>query len=222
MTDKVFFMPFDPRRPEFVYAQFEYGATKGGIDKNQIQIDHELAKGHRAISVWWQPGKKNPFLAGLSDGQIYIRGHGMPGYKSIEGGRGGERVDYDEVVDRLLQSGLRKTFAGKIKCYSCHSAEFGDTAGSMDREQVGTPFAQLVADELYARGVRNCTVFGYWGAIDSFVKDGSEGRHKYVRVKKVVDGRMQQVEYGRASEARYQFVGRPRPKKPGLLQRLFR
>lgn len=56
-----------------------------------------------------------------------------PATSPSRGGRGGERVDYDEVVDRLLQSGLRKTFAGKIKCYSCHSAEFGDTAGSMDR-----------------------------------------------------------------------------------------
>jgi hypothetical protein len=32
---------------------------------------------------------------------------------------------------------------------------------------------------------------------------------------------MRQVERGRASEARYQFFGRPRPKKPGFFKRLF-
>lgn len=221
MQNKIFFMPFDPKHPGYLSAQFEYGKMGGGFDKNQIQIDHELAKGHKAFSAWWSPKKKDPFVSSLNTGQIYIRGHGMPGFKSIEGGRGGERVDYDEVVDRLIGAGLNKNFSGDIKCYNCHSAEHGDP-DSTDPEAVGgIPFAQRVADELVGRGYRGCRIFGYYGSIDSFVKDGSEGTHKYVRRRETTGTTTKQVEGGRASEARYEFFGRMKPKKPNIFKRMF-
>lgn len=221
MTSKIFFMPFDPNNPNYLSAQFEYGKVTGGFDKNQVQIDHELSKGKKAFSVWWKPKKKDSFISSLNTGQIYIRGHGMPGFKSIEGGRGGERVDYDEVVDRLIDSGLHKSFAGQIKCYNCHSAENGDPSSNDPEGIGGIPFAQRVADELYIRGFRHCRIFGYFGSIDSFVKDGSEGKHKYVRDRVTTGGVTSQVERGRVSEARYEFFGRAKPKSKNIFKRMF-
>lgn len=222
MTTKVYFMPFDPNHSMIICAQMEYGSIKGGMDKNKQQIDHDIAKGHEAFSVWWNPKKKDPFISSLNTGQVYIRGHGMPGFQSIEGGRGGERVHYDDVVDRLLSAGLHKSFTGDIKCYNCHSAEMGDPTSGDPEVGDGTPFAQRIADELYRRGVRGCRVFGYYGSIDSFAKDGSSGKHKYIRETAFTGGSMQQVERGRVSEGRFQFYGRPTPKKPNLFKRLFR
>jgi hypothetical protein len=140
----------------------------------------------------------------------------MPGFRSIEGGRGGERVNYDVVVDRLIASGLRETFSGKIKCFNCHSAEEG-VVGS-DPEVEGPPFARLVADEMYSRGYKFCTFYGYYGSVDSFAKDGSAGVHKYAR--HVVNGKY--VELGCASEARVQFHPRVKFRKPNFFQSLFR
>jgi hypothetical protein len=212
MADKVFFMAADPKHPMFIAAQLEYG-NKGPAEmqKMQHQIDHEMLKGHRPQGVWYN-GKKNPFLAGMIDGQVYIQGHGMPGFISIEFGRGGERIDYEDVVDRLIKSGLKKEFRGKIKCYNCHSAEAG-VVGTDTQIVDGEPFAQKIADTLYARGYRKCTFYGYVGSIDSYAKAGSAGTHKYVR--------KAGVESGRVSESRVQFNARPVPKKPNIFKRLF-
>ncbi len=213
-------MPFDMRQPTAMSAQFEYGDLKGGQNKNQLTIDHDLAKGHDARQVWYD-GKRNSFLAGMHDGQLYIRGHGMPGENMIEGGRGGEKVRFDVVVDRIVKSGLPKTFSGKIKCYNCHSSESIDPTGSISpriSETNGECFAQLMADEMYSRGYKKCTYHGYAGSIDSLPKDGSSGVHKYVRT--VVKGK--QVESGRVSEARTQFTPNVVPKKKSLLAGLFK
>ena len=211
MSNKIFYMPFDVSKPNILAAQFEYGNVPGGYNKNQIEIDREISKGNVSLEIWYD-GKKSPFLAGMTDGQLYIRGHGMPGFRSIEGGRGGERVDYGTVIDRLIKSGLRKTFMGKIKCFNCHSAETG-VIGS-DPEVEGPPFARLIADEMYTRGYKHCTFFGYLGAIDSYAKDGSAGIHKYARAK---GG----VEMARASEARIQFTPTIQFRKPNFFKRRF-
>ncbi|MDB5313963.1 MAG: hypothetical protein JWO38_8165 [Gemmataceae bacterium] len=198
--NKIMFLPADPNHPNFVFVQHEYTAAHGGYNKAQIQLDHDLAKGHNAIAVWYD-GSPDPFLAAMIDGQIYIRGHGMPGFVSIEAARGAERLHYTEVVDRLIQSGLRREFCGAIKCYNCHSAEFPEK-DNPDPEQGKEPFAQMVANELYARGYKLCKFYGYIGSIDSNVKAGSSGTHKYVRVS---DGKGGQVEAGRVSDSRVEF-----------------
>jgi hypothetical protein len=229
--DKVIFMPFDPTNPMYMSTTvFEYGPQQrdksgnlGGHNKNQLTVDHDLAKGNNAFQVWYN-GKTNPLLASVSSGQVYIRGHGMPGENIIEGGRGGEKVPYDEVVNRLITSGLRKTFAGKIKCYNCHSAETIDPTDKISYSIIqtdGQAFAQLIADEMYARGYKHCTFYGYVGAIDSQPKDGSEGKHKYVRVKIIKNGKMIQEELGRASESRFEFYPNPIPKKKNFFKNLF-
>ncbi|MES3035442.1 MAG: hypothetical protein V4813_15690 [Gemmatimonadota bacterium] len=219
---KVFFMPFDPTKNPA--AVKEYGNTPTGFNKNQAMIDHELAKGNVATQVWFT-GKKDPFLAGMHDGQVYIRGHGMPGANTVEGGRGGENLKYTDVVARLIKSGLPKTFTGKIKCYNCHSAETVDPTGLISREIVethGEAFAQLLADEMFSKGYKKCTFYGYQGSIDSMPKDGTGGRHKFVRgLVKGTDGISKQVELGRVSDFRHQFKPKSMPKKPTFMGMLF-
>ncbi len=219
---KVFFMPFDAVKSPSAYA--EYGNTATGFNKNQVMIDHEMEKGNEAQQVWWT-GKKNPFLSSMQDGQIYIRGHGMPGQNTVEGGRGGENLKYTDVVTRLMKSGLPKTFTGKVKCYNCHSAEKIDPTGNLMMSVVetgGESFAQLVADEMYSRGYKQCTFYGYEGSIDSMPKEGTGGRHKFVRgYVKQTDGTSKQMELGRVSEFRFQFTPRSMKRKPSMLGMLF-
>jgi hypothetical protein len=86
---------------------------------------------------------------------------------------------------------------------------------------VGVAFAQLVADELFSRGYRSCTFFGYTGAIDSFPKDGTEGRHYYVReIGKDATGKTAQLQGPRAMNARVQFVPRTSYRKTTVFGRL--
>lgn len=85
-----------------------------------------------------------------------------------------------EVVRRLQISGLRKGFAGKIKCYNCHSADNPES------------FAYALADELTAAGYTRCGVYGYVGALSSegsrehtpdSANRGAKGMHKASLVK---------------------------------------
>ncbi len=215
--NKVMFIAADPKHSGYMCARYEYTDEYGGHNKAQIQIDHDLGKGHHALVVWYD-GSSDPFMSSFNTGQIYIRGHGMPGYVSVEMARGGERVHYTDIVERLITSGLKREFGGAIKCYNCHSAEPGVVPKGNADDQLGKdPFAQLVADEMYARGYKLCTFYGYVGAIDSHVKDGSRGKHKYVR------GPAGSGEYGRASESRVQFFPRVKPLNPlkKLIKKLF-
>ncbi len=198
--NKLMFLPADPKLDSFILVKHEYTKESGGYNKAQIQLDHDLAKGHNAHAIWYD-GSPNPILSAAIDGQIYIRGHGMPGFVSIETARGAERLHYTEVVDRLIASGLRREFAGDIKCYNCHSAE-GPDKKNPDPEQGKEPFAQMVTDELFSRGYKLCRYYGYIGSIDSNVKNGSTGIHKYVRVP---DGKGGQVEAGRVKDSRVEF-----------------
>lgn len=219
---KVLFLPFEPTN---LAAQGEYGNSQAGDNKNNRMLEDEQEKGN-TVDVVWYTGKRSVFVAGMQEGQVYIRGHGMAGANCIEAGRGGGYVRYDEVVNRLVESGLPKTFRGKIKCYNCHSAESLNPAGNQDHhvfETYGTCFAQLVADAMYARGYKKCTFFGYVGSIDAFAKDGTSGKHKYVRgaAVKTSDGVWLRPELGRVSEFRHQFTPRATSQKPNFLGMLF-
>ncbi len=213
--NKAFFMPYDPNHPMYFVPQGEYGASNGGMNKLQMDIDHELTKGNTAVAVWYKPKTKNPFLSSMSTGQIYIRGHGMPGFRSIEGGRGGERIHVSVVADRLIESGLKKAYNGKIKLFNCHSAESGKIGS--DPEVAGPPFARQFADEMYSRGYKNCSFFGYLGSIDSFAKDGTQGKHHYIREN--VKGK--QIERERVSDGRIEFKPQVKIRAPGILQKIF-
>jgi hypothetical protein len=115
----------------------------------------------------------NPILLFVTDGQIYVRGHGGASDPEIAPGFGalGGDLDYAEVGRRLMRTGLRKCFKGVIKLYNCHSAE-GGTAS----------FASQFANFMRGQGYTNCTYEGYDGALDSYYQDkgGNDGDyHKF-------------------------------------------
>ena len=112
-------------------------------------------------------GKHNPHISALgNDGQIYIRGHGSVGGDSIcENTKGDNDIKYNEVCDRLIKSGLKASFGGKIKFWNCHSAlMYGGVEGS-------APFAKHCADYLRSKGFHYAMFFGYIGALDSYYTD---------------------------------------------------
>ena len=103
---------------------------------------------------------------------IYLRGHCHPGQGYIESASGlGKHVTATQVAERLAQSGLPKSFAGKIKCYNCN-------IGAWDGDKMS--FAQQFADAMFKRGYTKCSYFGYLGTLSSFYKDGLWGTHKYI------------------------------------------
>lgn len=212
MDNKVMFIPADPKNVFYMLVRAEYTLERGtngpGLNKAQMVIDDDERKGRQSVAVWYDGGT-DAFLSSLNNGQIYIRGHGNPGSDELELARNGERVNYTEVVQRLITSGLKREFSGKIKCFNCHSAE---SANGRDA------FAQLLADEMWSRGYKYCTYHGYTDAIDSYPMAKAKGApvanevlHKYRRES---DGRTSR---GRASTGRVQIT--PRVKPPSFAQK---
>jgi hypothetical protein len=182
----------------------EYGRANGGSNTEWIDYtDANQTGADKKITAVWYSGSADPTMQSLGTAadQIYIRGHNDATLgTSIQVARGGTVLSADEVCKRIIKSGLRKRFSGKIKCYNCHS---GETFAGFK-----SSFAQALADYMYNHGFDNCTYYGYEGALDSFYKAGSEGTHKYRRDKVITDGAMKQVEGGRASENRRQITPR--------------
>jgi hypothetical protein len=129
--------------------------------KNRKWIDAEEEKGKKVWTEVWYAGRVSPIIFSLrtADEQIYIRGHGQPGETKISSGKGNWSLAAKEVAKRLIESGLQPSFAGKIKCYNCHSADSG----------IGESFAQAFSDYMYySEGYRSCEYWGYYGALDSY------------------------------------------------------
>jgi hypothetical protein len=182
----------------------EYGRANGGSNTEWIDYtDANQTGADKKITAVWYSGSADPTMQSLGTAadQIYIRGHNDATLgTSIQVARGGTVLSADEVCKRIIKSGLRKRFSGKIKCYNCHS---GETFAGFK-----SSFAQALADYMYNHGFDNCTYYGYEGALDSFYKAGSKRAHKYRRDKVITDGAMKQVEGGRASENRRQITPR--------------
>ncbi len=182
----------------------EYGRANGGSNTEWIDwTAANQAGADKQVTAVWYSGASDPAIRnlGAATDQIYIRGHNDATLgTSIQVARGGSVLSAEVVAQRLIESGLRKRFQGKVKCYNCHSGEkFAGFKSS---------FAQAIADYMFNHGYDNCTYYGYEGALDSFYKAGSQGTHKYRRDKQITDGSMKQVEGGRASENRRQITPR--------------
>lgn len=176
---KILFMPYDPQLDSINYARHEYGS--GGRDeKNSKVIQFEQGQGHAAGEIWWDPNSKPLSNITARNVQIVIRGHGMPGFRSIEGARGGERVTYQTVGDRLISAGLPKAFPGEIVCFCCHSAESG-APGTDPEIGDGRPFGRNLCDYMKKKGFGAASYYGFLGAVDSFAKHGSSGMDYYAR-----------------------------------------
>ncbi len=179
---KFYFMPYDPMHESIIFTRNEYsqsgnGLDGGGMRKNARNLMDDAEAGILSTVVWFDNKTDGLKYCKNRSDSILIRGHGMPGLESIEGGRGGERVDCTTIVDRLKRSGLRKSFSGTISCFSCHSGE----SGGHELGGNGQPFALSMKQALKKRGYKSCTVIGFLGAIDSFAKMGSAGKGIYAR-----------------------------------------
>jgi hypothetical protein len=81
----------------------------------------EAKKGIKTFTIiTYAAGTTNDVLADLGTGSIYMRGHGMPGSPSVT--TRGKSLHITSSIDRLIAMGLKSTFAGTIKFYSCYSA----------------------------------------------------------------------------------------------------
>ena len=152
----------------------------------------------------WYTGRLSIVLFSMLDGQIYIRGHGLPGEPWISSGDKEDTHDKaklhaNDVVSRLTASGLQTGFKGKIKCYNCHSAETSLKSAS---------FAQVFADAMWLAGYKQCTYWGYLGMLTSFYETRSNDPrlHKYAGYKEEFETGGWIIDDRRASERRMQII----------------
>lgn len=127
--------------------------------KNEKWIEAAKQREKTVYEVWYSGSMSIMLLALTGNSQIYVRGHCTPGSPKIftkSTGNPDGNLQFNEVADRLIDTGLDVDFSGKVKCYNCHSAEGGIEA-----------FAQLFADYMYQKGYKKCTYYGYEGALDS-------------------------------------------------------
>jgi len=112
------------------------------------------------VQVFYKEGQRSPEMVGLGmHDQVYVRGHSQKGHGRIFSKMQGENeLSGAEVGQRLIESGLEKEFAGKLKCYNCWGAYTMST----------DDFAQAVADYLWNRCFYSCEFYGYRGSLGSF------------------------------------------------------
>lgn len=112
MTEKtrILFVPFAGANAEHFLGRSKL--MKEGYDR--------LGKEGRYMRIVRYTGNENPFLKYMrsADDAIYVRGHGSAGRPSIRSHPGGVLVPIETVCDRLIASGLKTPFAGRIKFYS--------------------------------------------------------------------------------------------------------
>ena len=150
---------------------------KNKSNKNKSEDDTRS----RYKVVVYKPKVTSQNLSKMQTGQIYILGHGAAGYGNIADidGTGGVELNAQQVAERLIESGLKPAFSGKIKCYNCHSAT----------SQNGKPaFAALFAEEMRKRQYEHCQYFGYDSSISAAYTDsGLGGTHKHALLKQDLD-----------------------------------
>lgn len=106
--------------------------------------------------------------------EIYVRGHGGKGKHTISNANPvTSRLKYDEVADRLISHGLKKTWSGAIKLWNCHSGEC-----TLGMQSFAAKFAQHMR---FKKNYHLISYVGYRGALDSYPSDeaGHKYKHKY-------------------------------------------
>lgn len=110
-----------------VFIPWEYSEAKEWIDKttqwnNKTNYKYEI--------VWYSPGVKNTLIERANShphATVYIRGHGAAGIANIQVKVGTppavveKKIHITEACNRLIKSGLNKTFSGAVKFFHCYS-----------------------------------------------------------------------------------------------------
>ena len=135
--------------------------------------------------------------AGLFD-QIYVLAHGSPGSDTVTGDAN-ISLTSAELGDRLIASGLGKSYSGCIKIYACNSGTATDTNLSFAKN-----FARYIVK---TKKRLLCRVYGYVGLLDSHygtlqVKQSGNVTHKKPHKFSEVGGNEK-----RASKYRKRFYG---------------
>jgi hypothetical protein len=120
------------------------------------------------------PGVPNPLFLAAWQSTIYIQGHGKAGDEHLTRAPGVTegRLLYRDVAERLVRTGLRKSFRGVIKLWICDSG-LGRNKGGLETKQDDLSedetqsFGRLFADEMRNRGYVNCRYQGYFGTVSS-------------------------------------------------------
>lgn len=163
-----------------LFVAWEQADEKTAEAEKWAEFGNKKEKKERTIPtnyqvVIYKPGTESEHLKKLQTGQIYILGHGARGFHSI-GDIDGDPdkikmnlLSAENVGDRLIESGLKTSFSGKIKCYNCDSS----------RTRQGNPgFAQVFADYMRWKKYSKCEYFGYDSPVSSAHEDLGFGTHR--------------------------------------------
>lgn len=156
-TDRVLFIPWNRSHAGSFATEHDEADRKGSHHKRKWTTV--------CLDTPGQPLAKVGFGFGV---RIHVVGHGAIGDASIaaDHGTGGGDVTCTDLVDMMFAQGLKKRYVGTIACDVCYSA-------------LGAPsFAQVLARELWSRGVKASCVLGYKGSLVSTYCDELSG-HKY-------------------------------------------
>jgi hypothetical protein len=107
--------------------------------------------------------------------EIYIHGHGDPGDHGISSGVPPDTdLKYDTVADRLLAHGLKRSWSGAIKLYTCNSG-----SATLGRQSFAAKFAQYMR---FSKNYHLISYVGYYGSIDGYPGYGNanaDHKHKF-------------------------------------------
>jgi hypothetical protein len=113
-------------------------------------------------------------LSGLSAGStIYVRGHGGPGDHELEAtDTGAGTISYEDVCDRMIADGLKKSFLGTIKFATCNSG-----VPTVGRQAFAAKCSQYFR---FKKGYLLISFVGYMGSIDcEYGDEGGTTKHEH-------------------------------------------
>ncbi len=154
------------------------GLANEYLDKVQEWNDDadDTHHGHTYDLVFYGDGNQEQVFEALpSCHRIYIKGHGSPGdhriYPNITA-PDSDGIKYDVVCDRLIESGLKRSWMGVIVCDNCYSAV----------PQIGSQaFAAKMSQYLRLKGYLFISFIGLFGPVTSkYLARGGKYSHRYV------------------------------------------
>lgn len=163
-TDRILFIPWNRSQAGSFVTEHDEDDRKGSHHKRKWTTVCRDTPGKPLAQVGFGFGVR-----------IHVVGHGAIGVASVDAdhGTGGGSVACADLVEMMFEQGLKKRYVGTIACDVCYSA-------------LGSPsFAQVLARELWSKGVKASCVLGYKGSLVSTYCDeltgalGGYGKHKY-------------------------------------------
>jgi hypothetical protein len=161
MTDWVVFIP----REKSIAETKDVDGKGSLVEQAKAWVQHSDGKLTDERVICGDTALPTTTLASPATTLYIMGGHGKEGQAFITWPGNSNFMCSHQLVDKIITAGLPSTYAGKIKIYSCLSA---DNTGS------SIAFAKRVALYMAKRGYRSCTVWGYSGAVSKgYVNSGT-------------------------------------------------